>query len=393
MRRDRVVFPLLALVLLAAPARANSGTPLMWVGWFHFVFGNLLIGMWEARVLQKRFGLGNWPVGWMFAANYASAIAGLGLCALGDGLSRALGSYLLVVGLPLLLALLAIAFGLTIVVEWPFCWRIAAGREDRKHAAWRMSLTAQAASYALIVPLYLLVSPINMLFHVRPLARVAKPPAATVYYLGRDGDVWRVRTDGTGRERVMAVGASGEVDRLALVSRGRSGPADLVLVELKPGAPDTSQSILRPAFAPEGTFARRDREFKGEPHTWRSLSVMYFLPEKERKWKAEAGFWASGGIHVWTGEGRSVDLDGDGYGNEWQWDDSYRSYTLALETPFMMAYCRNITVLPNDQAVIQVGQTIALLDLPAKRLATLAAGRGPTVVLAEPVRRIPTHLQ
>src|SRR5207249_4510446 len=65
------------LILVAAPASANTGTPLMWAGTFHLFIGNALIGIFEAAILVRffRFRAAR-ATPWMILANYFSMIAG-----------------------------------------------------------------------------------------------------------------------------------------------------------------------------------------------------------------------------------------------------------------------------------------------------------------------------
>lgn len=365
----RVGVCLVVLLTCGASAWANAGTPLMWLGFLHLFFGNFLIGVWEALVLARRFHLPKTPLWLMVAANYVSAVAGLALLSVGSGIADLLGPALLMLGIPFLLTMLALAFALTAVVEWPFCLRLAGDGPDRKRLAWRMSLTAQAASYAILVPLYLLVSPINALFHARPLSRVAKPPVATVYYLTPSGsEVWRVRTDGTGRDRVMPVGQHSGISGIGIVPGPKEGAGDLVLFDKPSGSGKVRPRVLRAALAPPGSYAvaadvRRNSEGM---HGALRTTTLYFLPAKQREWTVEAGFWPAEGISFWKKHAPK---------NEDQLT------TLALETPYVATWLRNVTVMPNNQAVLQAGNVIVLLDVPTRRLAAITRGVYPVVVL------------
>src|SRR5689334_1126069 len=70
---------LVFIVLLACPysALANAGTPLMWAGMLHLVFGNALIGVFEGLLIARLFSLPKRKtVLVMIGANYFSAWAG-----------------------------------------------------------------------------------------------------------------------------------------------------------------------------------------------------------------------------------------------------------------------------------------------------------------------------
>jgi hypothetical protein len=67
----------LGIVTLPSVALANAGTPLMWAGMLHLVFGNLVIGLLEGNLLAKFFGLPKGKtVGIVILANYFSAWLG-----------------------------------------------------------------------------------------------------------------------------------------------------------------------------------------------------------------------------------------------------------------------------------------------------------------------------
>jgi hypothetical protein len=80
--RSAPIIPVLLIALLGAvafppEARANAGTPLMWAGMLHMVFGNALIGMGEGTLLAWLFSLPKGKcISVMIFANYASAWVG-----------------------------------------------------------------------------------------------------------------------------------------------------------------------------------------------------------------------------------------------------------------------------------------------------------------------------
>ena len=69
------VYAILCFVPLSA--LADAGTPLMWAGMLHLVFGNALIGIGEGMLLAFLFHLKRWKcILAMIAANYFSAWVG-----------------------------------------------------------------------------------------------------------------------------------------------------------------------------------------------------------------------------------------------------------------------------------------------------------------------------
>ena len=69
---------ILALVLSPNIALANVGTPLLWVGTFHLLIGNALIGLGEGLLLARWFKAPKQrAIQIMIGANYFSMIVGL----------------------------------------------------------------------------------------------------------------------------------------------------------------------------------------------------------------------------------------------------------------------------------------------------------------------------
>ncbi|MGO8672509.1 MAG: hypothetical protein ACLQVD_14230 [Capsulimonadaceae bacterium] len=71
------VFAAVLVLCLAAPARADMGTPLMYAGMFHLAFANAFIGLFESVIVQKAFR-DEWRHLWWSSilANYLSAWVG-----------------------------------------------------------------------------------------------------------------------------------------------------------------------------------------------------------------------------------------------------------------------------------------------------------------------------
>ncbi len=358
-------------ILLQTAARADAGTPLMWLGTFHLVILNLLIGLLEGTLLAKLFRL---PparaIPALQVANYFSTIAGWPiLAAAALPIYHALPMQPPLFRVPLLLIIMAgVSWLLSVLLEWPFCaWALRqTGR--RLTSSLRASVIAQTASYAFLIPLYLLVSPTSLLWSAdlnrRPA--FARPPLATVYYLdSRDGAVWRVRTDGTARQRVLAAAAHDQETRLMAVASRRPGFVQLCRIDQPNGAP--AQSTPLPLSAHGGLAATVAQiQVKG---TWLDFGRV------RSPWPGEAGAWSLW-LGFWPAEGVSV-----------FYKDQFR-YRLALETPFVSWICRSASLLPSQQAVFQLGRgldsQIVLLDLPNRKLAVLAMGQGPAVVLDAP---------
>lgn len=349
----------------------------MWAGMLHLVVLNFFIGILEAAVLVKVFGLPKFKAETaLIPANYFSMIVGwLLLRAAWTPLERLLpGSAPLYKGAALLMILGIASWVLSIILEWPFC-ALAMRRipnhsgRSRWQQSLRASVIAQTVSYALLVPFYLLVSPISLYTRAKIEHSLAfvRPPLAMVYYISpQDGAVWRIRTDGTGRTKVVDAHIKDTDARLSLMDNG--GSCDLMVVQ---PSQDPRYRLLISGMGPGCTASATP--MNQQPDTWFSFGKPTDLrPKNQREWTAEVGFWANEGITVRRGAAP-------------QFWDKQPVYTLAFETPFEQWFCRNATVLPNDQVVYQLGinksnSQIVILNMRTRQLGFLVMGQGPVVL-------------
>lgn len=314
----------LAGVLAPQVAVANAGTPLLWATAFHLLFGNALIGLGEAWVVSRLLrdvrlaDLFSWTIG----ANYASTIAGLvvlpRLVRWADPL--VLGDTPLYHAPRFLLLLLSAALLLSIAVEWPFVG-LALRRSCRSPArTLGVTVIAQLASYALLVPAALVVGDASLYTGAEPVTGLgfASRKDAEVRFVSLDGGAeWRIGLDGSPAIRLRGVGRLDREARLAqLGDRARGfGPA----------------TDLR--------------------------------SEGDRPWRVTTGFWPGEGLRA-----RSLRTG--------------VSATVALELPGLAWSARYATVLPGEQVVYQLGHQIVLLDLATRKIALVAPGQEPIVTLS-----------
>ncbi|HEY3415145.1 MAG TPA: hypothetical protein VGM51_19090 [Armatimonadota bacterium] len=373
MNRRCFAFILAITVATASSARADAGTPLMWVGFGQLVILNWLIALIEALVIWRVFRVRYLQCAcWLIAANYASFFAGIGLLSVVSSAGKhASGESILRHGLMLLLVAIGISFLATIVLEWPFCRVLARGTAHPWRKAFRMSLLAQTVSYALLVPLYISASPITFLTKARlsPAITFASLPVATAYYVGKGDAVWQVNLDGTGL-RYAGIGAV-KADEDIWIRPGKDGIGDLCAMSGGSAYPFIHAArSLSERIAPVGTYAKRtSRSVKrGQPLTFEDWEFVYpadLRAPGDTDWYIETD--------VFAGRGITVNKKGE-------------EYNLALETPYLAWTPRFATLLPGDMAVFQLGPNIMLLHMPTKRIAILAEGRSPVVVLKQPVR-------
>lgn len=339
----------------------------MWAGLFHLLFGNALIGIFEGLLLARLFRVRRVrAILAMCLANYASmaiGVWGLGLKHVGFrsildwdvSILNAKGVLLIALGICILLSA---AF------EWPFCYFALRGRPRRLRDSVAGALAVQLASYAVLVPLYFMVSPVSVLtrLSVAPASQIAVGTTAAVYYIGRDdGDVHRVGLDGANERKIAQAGIHDRHANLYLAPAPEEAALDLG-IRWGPAAAEARivAAAALPADARVG-IEPMDQDSAGDG--WYEFQRAVDLqPTSAPHWKVSTGGWAAEGLHATH-------------------DSTHQNVHVALETPFLSWFSTNASVLPGDLVVYQLGDQIVLLDLTARRIALLARGRSPLVVL------------
>jgi hypothetical protein len=122
-------------------------------------------------------------------------------------------------------------------------------------------------------------------------------------------------------------------------------------MQLSP-SPDTA-----PATEPDGASENFSRALPFGP-------AVDLRPPHDRLWDISTDFWgiALRGNHV----------------------TSEKRFRLSLYTPFISWNAAFATALPNEQVVFAAGDNILLLDIPTMRIAPLARGYSPVVVVQNP---------
>lgn len=345
------------------------GTPLMWLGMFQLTFGNALIGAIEALALRFAFRLPyRRGLVLMTFANYASMVIGWFLLQFLElPFNRIPPGVDVLRMLPKAIAALwVLLFLWTVLAEAPFVHHLFPPEGRSFRLSLKASLLAQAVSSLFLAPLYLSASNYGFVTQtkIQPDLRFVQPLAAQVYYIGLDGDVWRIRTDGTGREKVKALGCTSPSARLYAKRDKNTGRWDLWCACYR----DRSEQDLRvlrnisqkrmPVYPWEAKRGKRD---VSQP--WDFGFALDYRSPNEREWTAVAGVWADSGLVVYYRKGEQ--------------------YALGMETPFLVWFTRRVTCLPGDYAVFQLGDYILILHMPTRRLGFLAAGRSPLVVMPD----------
>jgi len=359
----------LSAVFLLFPfyAYANAGTPLMWFTMMHLVIGNFLIGLGEGTLIILIFKTRKVAtLSIMILANYVSMIAGFMTI---EYIREPVGRFIMN-DAPLyhapraLIILIMFLFILTIILEWPFCLWILKKKPRRLKVSLTASAIVQTVSYAVIVPMYLSVSPISLYTEVKldQTFSFANNNASVYYISDDDGNVRSVRTDGSDRRKVLDTEITGLYAWL-FVRETADGKHRELWVE---GYPDEdSETLLIKDFTDKTVGLQADEDGLNVPGKWfNDLGVVDFRPEGQKQWEVRTGDWAADGLTAWNTA-----------------TDEFLS--VALETPFMSWYARNAAILPGDQVVYQLDDQIVILDIRKRRMGLLATGRGPVVVMDE----------
>jgi hypothetical protein len=349
---------------------ANAGTPLMWAGILHLLFGNLLIGIGEGVLLAMLFR-GKVPVSRaiivMVIANYFSAWVGAFLV----GIAGSLPSLDLYNAWAWLWIMVGASYLATLLLEWPFvalCLRKLTGWFPKSILG---TLATQSASYLFIFGWYWLASR-NSLFTeltIVPPTQMNLPGNTRLYYISEeDGDVYGADLDGRETNKIHELGSTDTNDRLCVMKSSVTDGLWSLAAVLQ--TDDFNQPQVKTVMADfasisEAVLSRGDsKEFPDD--TWMNFGEVPQLPsEYKNNWHYWTGFWPAQGMHcnnIKNGE----------------------SFNCALETPFVKWVIRNATQLPTGQVVFQLGkEQICILDPDEKKIALLVKGRGPVVVIKE----------
>lgn len=327
---------------------ANAIAPMVILGMLHLMCGNALLGLVEGGLLAWIWKLKVWrTIGLMVLANYLSSFAGSLLAVwlvrpndvpLAD-LSRVLP------------VLYVVAFLATLLIEYPFV-RLAFWKENE---ALRRSLiacgTINVASYALLAGWYaqaVNTRLVNVAF-VEPSAIEWKSDPV-IFYLDADRTVL-----------VRHRPRQGFTEQVVTASPGRhiwqSERPDGVLVCEEPTPPEESRKEVN-CWEAGLTGAATS-----VPHeeTRRSRFIGDKRPASERHYRFTP--------------------DITGYAVRVHEPDGSRKEDLGVSVPLAFRGVRELTVLPGDQLVIAVRQDLCLLDYPSRRLAVIARGSHPLVLL------------
>lgn len=352
----RILGVVFLLICIPFSARANAGTPLMWAGMLHMVFGNAIIGLFEGLmlgwILKRSRGF---CICVMIGANYFSAwVGGLFL----NHYIENLLAFTLHNAWCLIWVMVGLTYLLTLVLEWPFvliCFR----NEERR---WRKSiagnLLVNSASYLLLFGWYWMASGTSLYTKMKivPAEEICFPTNGVVYYISKTNGVCSFDFSSRQTTKIFAL----ETDK-----------DDRLLVKASPNAPDkwdvwdvSKTNLVCSNLEVAAAEAECDKfpsgRIDGTMFNFGNAPKVGLAGKSD--WNFRTGFWPIEGLR----------------GDNNKTKDRFR---FSLETPFLAWNVRNATHLPGDYVIFQLGDDqICLLELATKKIALLANGQGPVVV-------------
>jgi|GEM_PF-6735546 len=372
MRKSRIFdFTMLIFLLITASGAvwANMGTPFIWLGMFHLVWGNIGIALIEGQILSKRYGLASHRIfGLMVAANFVSAGIGALIISFVEPLGYFAGLWAnplmgTKVGIPIYWIL---AYFFTIFIELPFVYLAVRNSALLGEFKWKGSLKASvlvnSVSYAGLMLLYLLVGNITAVTrtHIVDASALTQGMNGHVYYVSSsDGFVHKIGLDGKG-DQVVNSTIQADPTALFIKQQPKSDVWDL-WVELKESKDE--QIVLK-------SFSRKTsnlywighdsgpRERKLETPNDYAVDLR---PKGQRKLTASTGYSPDSGLRVEYPDGHSESFALAGYG--------------------MYGMANRPTVMQGDIIIYHLSGYILAFDPNTHRIAYLATGTSPVVTL------------
>ena len=348
------------LLLIAAPASANAGTPLMWAGMLHLVAGNTLLGIGEWLLLTRLLGITRTASGCplMIVANYASAWLGMVLLR-----AMAVPQPTIVTIALWLSAAVAIAFLITLAIEFPFVLVLGKGQRLPWRRVARAVLITHLISYTVLAAWYGSASRMTFMtgLTVVPAADLAPSEQIAVWYLSSDRQrVQRMDLDDTPPRVVAEIPAR----RLAITTDGAGA--------LRIHASRSDRFVTDGAvLIADGLHGQAVSDGPEKwPHPFGSVPSI-----GDDGWRFRIGHWAADGIIA-------------------EHPSSGVRARFALETPFAAWPVRHAVHLGSGRVVFQLGSDqICLLDAASRRIALVARGAAPVAIRMEQMPDAPSAVR
>jgi hypothetical protein len=375
-----------------SPCFADAGTPLMWATTLHLFIGNAFIGLLEGLLIAKYFSIKFWRTALlcvlMVIANYVSSFAGLACIPYLE--TTLFDSYNWLSHLPTVFwQLVALLFVITVFIEWPFVFFGFPPGKGRLRKSLLASLLAQSCSYGLLIPSYAMLSTTSLITESKFSQSLdfSKNKSAYVYFLrNEDHSLYRARLDGSKPECI----SKNVPERMNAICTYHSKNGWLICACFDPGRKvgevEPLLKILNPTatrldgYLPSNSYGRIpaaivDLTSPPPPDIDQNLETQS-LPTWNIYWAygGEIPYFSQSGIYI----------------SPWKPLRSKKDeYYLALDTPLLQLWCQHVSLLPGDQLVFDIGMLpfcsykhdIVIYDLHSKKLASVALGHSPIVLL------------
>lgn len=336
----------------------------MWASMLHLVFGNAIIGLIEGLLLGSIFKCSKWKsVLILIVANYASAWAG------GFFVASYLPSLveMTIENIQVLfLVFVAVAFVITLLIEFPFFWFALRSRDHSLRRSLIATPVIHGISYTLLIGWYWMASGTSMMTKLEVVdaeeIQISEPLA--LLYISPDGDqvVQMNLGDPSSAKAVSNVAAYHRNDRLFVRPRDASGYDLLIFLDSKDRGSEAEEEVLED-FAEQAPVEWRISEGHSEEAegTWFNFGPVPAIGG-ESDWEFRTGFWPVEGV---SGKNERTE----------------ETFHFSLELPFAAWPVRNATHITGDYMVAQLGDDqICLLDPASRKIALITRGKGPIVV-------------
>jgi hypothetical protein len=348
---------------------ADAGTPMILVGFAQLTIGNLFIGIIESLLVRKVFKVETAAAFlWIILANYLSCVAGIFFLGfVTNPIVHLIGGPVPIYALGRIAIVLAgLTFIITILVEWPFYWLGIRRKRPGAKTTFRANLVANAVTYSILAIFYwgIAQGPADWGFQLCPASLIAPNPQARILYLSPDGkEVIQLRIGNWTPTPVASLPPPTPNRALALMPSARSDRWQLVVAD-DPGAEHPGSPVVEIAGSRATTQPSYSDGTPLDQWDWFGGAFVADLQGlKSPRWTAyfEPGIYAELGVH-------------DSTTGLWH-------YVHVLEMPILQWYPSHAALLPHDQLVFALGDQIMVADLDQNRIAAVAPGRSPVVVL------------
>jgi len=249
---------------------------------------------------------------------------------------------------------------MTLVLEWPFVFFCFRKDPNRLKRSLKGNVLVNSLSYVLLFGWYWLASGTTLYTEmniVQP-SEIIFPKEATVYFISETNEVCALDLNSRQIQKISSLNGADKDDRLFVKTSVFNANNWDILDSSKTNIVSSNLEVIA---AQSWRDANDPNQIEG---TWFNFGEASKLGAAEKSdWNFETGFWPIEGFY---GENQKTG----------------QKIYFSLETPFVAWNIRSATHLPGDYVVFQLGDDqICLFEASTKKIAMLARGQGPVVVL------------